>query len=67
MAYEAEESALADMESTKYVTVEDKAGYIAFEPAGGFYNKGIIFYPGGSVDEESYAPLLHAIAEEGYL
>lgn len=67
MAYEAEESAYTSLESTKEVTVDDRAEYIVFEPAGDFYNKGIIFYPGGSVDEESYAPLMHAIAEEGYL
>ncbi len=66
-AYEADATAEASLESTKYVTVEEKADYIVFEPAGGFYNKGIIFYPGGSVEAKAYAPLMHAIAEEGYL
>lgn len=28
--------------------------------------KGILFYPGGKVDPESYAPLLHQLAERGY-
>ena len=32
-----------------------------------FYNKGIILYPGGSVEAQAYAPLMHAVAEEGYL
>lgn len=66
-AYEADKTAVAALESTKYVTVEEKTDYIVFEPAGGFYSKGIIFYPGGSVEPEAYAPLMHAVAEEGYL
>lgn len=66
-AYEADAVAADAMESTKYVKVEDKADYIVFEPTGDFYNKGIIFYPGGSVEEQAYAPLMHAVAEEGYL
>lgn len=66
-AYEAEQTAMDAMESTKYVTVKDTVDYIAFEPTGDFYNKGIIFYPGGSVEAEAYAPLMHAVAEEGYL
>ena len=28
--------------------------------------KGIVFYPGGKVDEKAYAPLLLELAEEGY-
>ena len=28
--------------------------------------KGIVFYPGGKVDEKAYAPLLVALAENGY-
>lgn len=66
-AYSADAVAIKALESSKYVTVEETANYIAFEPAGEFYNKGIIFYPGGSVEPEAYAPLMHAVAEEGYL
>ncbi len=65
--YPADAAAVNALESSKYVNVEETADYIAFEPAGDFYNKGIIFYPGGSVEPEAYAPLMHAIAEEGYL
>lgn len=65
-AYEAEKTVEEAMESSKYVTVEDKVDYIVFEPVGDFYDKGIIFYPGGSVEPEAYAPLMHAVAEEGY-
>lgn len=67
IAYDPDAAASAAMESTKYVTVKEEMDYIAFEPAGGFYNKGIIFYPGGMVEAEAYAPLMHAVAEEGYL
>ncbi len=67
IAYNPDKAASSAMESSKYVTVKEKNGYIAFEPAGGFYNKGIIFYPGEMVEAEAYAPLMHAIAEEGYL
>lgn len=67
IAYDADAAALKALESSKYVTVKEEKHYIAFEPAGGFYNKGIIFYPGGSVEPEAYAPLMHAVAEEGYL
>lgn len=66
-AYEGDLSTVKALEDSKYVTVKETASYIAFEPEGVFYNKGIIFYPGGNVDEVAYAPLMHAIAEEGYL
>ncbi|MBQ3515730.1 MAG: alpha/beta hydrolase, partial [Lachnospiraceae bacterium] len=66
-AYDADAVAIKALESSKYVTVDETADYIVFEPAGEFYNKGIIFYPGGSVEPEAYAPLMHAVAEEGYL
>lgn len=66
-AYYADANALTALESSKYVNVEETVDYIAFEPAVEFYNKGIIFYPGGSVEPEAYAPLMHAVAEEGYL
>lgn len=67
MAYEATPTAIAAMESSKYVTVEETRDYIVFKPVVDFYNTGIIFYPGAAVAPESYAPLMHAIAEEGYL
>ena len=66
-AYSADAVAVKSLESSKYVNVKETADYIVFEPAGDFYNKGIIFYPGGSVEPEAYAPLMYAVAEEGYL
>ncbi len=41
---------------------EDAIAFIPDEPVSGF-----IFYPGGLVPAEAYAPLLHALAEEGVL
>lgn len=67
IAYEADATAKAALESSKNVTVIEKNDYIVFEPAREFYSKGIIFYPGGVVEAEAYAPLMHAVAEEGYL
>ncbi len=39
--------------------------YIHFEPDKS-NGKGIIFYPGGKVDPESYAPIMSTLAEKGY-
>jgi len=42
-------------------------GYYLFSPKNATPSKGFIFYPGGKVKPESYAPLLRAIAAQGYL
>lgn len=48
------------------VTVERlKGGDLAFVPEAP--RAGLIFYPGGKVDERSYAPLMQALAERGIL
>lgn len=39
---------------------------IVFEPKNGQAKKGLIFYPGGLVEPESYATLCEQIAEQGY-
>ncbi|MEI6125133.1 MAG: alpha/beta fold hydrolase [Pseudomonadota bacterium] len=41
--------------------------YYAFEPADRTPAQGFIFYPGGKVDPRAYAPLMHALAEKGYV
>ena len=41
--------------------------WLIFEPTSPNNTIGFIFYPGGRVDYRSYAPLAHAIANEGYL
>jgi dienelactone hydrolase len=47
------------------VTVEQTDDAIAFVPSEA--RAGFIFYPGGLVPSEAYAPLLRALAEEGVL
>ncbi len=58
----AAQSALA---STEAVTVTRNEDGVAFIPAQA--KAGFVFYPGGLVPTEAYAPLLHALAEEGVL
>jgi len=41
--------------------------YYEFRPASDNQTKAFIFYPGGAVKPEAYAPLLKEIAAEGYL
>ena len=61
----ADSTAAAAMVSTETVSVQETADGLVFlpaEPVAGF-----IFYPGGLVDHAAYAPLMHALAEEGIL
>lgn len=63
--YPARSTAKEAMESTTQVTVtRDK--WIIFTPAEKT-NTGLIFYPGGLVEPEAYAPVLREIAAEGVL
>lgn len=66
--YRPSESALATLESDRQVEVfalED--GTLVFKPATENIVKGLIFYPGGKVAYEAYAPLMRALAEQGIL
>lgn len=47
------------------IVTEEKNDRIVFEPEDAL--AGLIFYPGGKVQYESYAPLMEALAEEGIL
>ena len=51
--------------SDERVAVDDSE-WIVFTPKQE-YNSGLIFYPGGRVEPESYAPLMKEIAKHGYL
>lgn len=59
------EEALAALDSTDSVAVSTKP-WLTFAPAEPA-DTGLIFYPGGRVLPEAYAPAAHAIAEVGYL
>ena len=65
--YPASEAAMALIETPaeELHLVVDEEGRMIFEPE--HASTGIIFYPGGKVQAESYAPLLSALAEEGIL
>lgn len=64
--YHADSAALEAMESTKSVSVHRlDNGDIAFEPADP--QAGIVFYPGGKVQAEAYAPLMQSLADRGFL
>jgi len=70
--YEATAEARKAMLGTDTVEVVEKDGYYLFskKPTSSYFGKGegegIIFYPGGKVDEKAYAPMLVELAKEGY-
>ena len=63
--YPAQEAAQAALAPYRNVTVQITDDAIAFIPSEA--RAGFIFYPGGLVPSEAYAPLLRALAEEGVL
>jgi len=62
-SYDATEVAQAALVSDDKVTVEHIEGAIVFMPEE--VSEGFIFYPGGKVAHEAYAPLMRAYAQEG--
>lgn len=59
--------AVAALMSDEAVTVRVENGWLIFEPTAGPPSTAFIFYPGGKVDHRAYAPMLQAVAQEGYL
>ena len=59
--------ATAALQSDGDVQVIDHGNYISFEPTGQKSTTAFLFYPGGHVDFRAYSPILHRIAEHGYL
>jgi len=49
------------------VVLVDRERWITFEPTAQAASSGFIFYPGGKVLPEAYAPLARALAEHGHL
>lgn len=60
------DAAKAALESDESVRV-DTSQWLVFEPVNADPTTGYIFYPGGRVQAEAYAPMARAIAEAGYL
>ena len=64
--YKADEVAVSLITAPKTdVTITEENGVFTFKPQNA--TKGIIFYPGGKVQAESYAPLMQTLAEKGVL
>lgn len=64
-AYKPQELAQVSLKSDENITVENN-DYITFTPVNIKTTKGFIFYPGGGVKPEAYAPLCREIASQGY-
>lgn len=70
--YKATDVAKKAMLGSTKVEVVEMDDYYVLSPSplssyiGPGYGKGIVFYPGGKVDEVAYAPMLSKLAEEGY-
>lgn len=64
-SYPPTEEAIQALKSSPTVRVVEKKDYQAFIPEEGLGKTGLIFYPGGKVDADAYAPLLKRLAEEG--
>lgn len=56
----------AVLQSSETVTVVETADTIQFVPQN-VQSTGLLFYPGGLVEPEAYAPLARKIAEQGFL
>lgn len=63
--YHAEEDAIAVMSLSDSIAIEENENDIAFVPKNA--EAGFIFYPGGKVAAESYAPLMKECANQGIL
>lgn len=63
---QAEAEALAALESDDQVRVVDE-GWLSFSPRDARAEVGLVFYPGGLVPAEAYAPLAREVAAAGYL
>ncbi|MCY3944939.1 MAG: alpha/beta hydrolase [Anaerolineaceae bacterium] len=62
----AEPAALAALVPDETLVLRDE-GWLTLAPRGAAPAAGLVFYPGGLVPTEAYAPLARAVAAEGYL
>ena len=63
--YHTDPAAEDAMVSDRFVSVTEQNGNWVFAPESP--TAGLIFYPGGKVENTAYAPLLHDLAEDGIL
>ena len=64
-SYPPGDAALEALKSGDRTTVTTLDKWISFTPVEPTSNIGFVFYPGGKVESEAYAPILRAIADEG--
>ncbi|MDG3546489.1 alpha/beta hydrolase [Methanobacterium formicicum] len=65
--YPADSYALAALNSTESYTVSNTPDFITFTPNTPKNSTGIIIYPGGKVQAESYSIIASKLAENGYI
>jgi dienelactone hydrolase len=65
--YQATADAYMVLQSDGSVTITETDDAITFAPNGENPEEGVIFYPGGKVEAEAYAPLLRSLAEADLL
>ncbi|PTQ84896.1 alpha/beta hydrolase family protein [Trichococcus patagoniensis] len=65
--YQATADAIEALQSDGSITITETEDAITFAPNGENPEEGIIFYPGGKVEAEAYAPLLRSLAEADLL
>lgn len=56
----------AVLESDAKITTEETNRFLSFRPNAPLGPTGLIFFPGGMVQPEAYAPMARRIAEQGY-
>lgn len=64
--YDATDEAMLALETTENVQVEGEDPVHFYPVENAQTEVGIIFYPGGKVEEEAYAPLMQSLAGEGF-
>ncbi|MGC9516437.1 MAG: alpha/beta hydrolase [Methanomicrobiales archaeon] len=64
--YHADSTALSAMQSNANYTVSNTSEFITFKPTKNSSNTGVIIYPGGKVEAESYSVLASKLASNGY-
>jgi len=64
-SYPAGDYALKSLNSSDQTTVSIERKWISFTPTEPLFTTGIVFYPGGKVEAESYAPILRNLADKG--
>lgn len=64
--YHADQTAHEALNSNNQVNVTENGNLTIFTPTAGQDGIGIIFYPGGKVEDIAYAPLMQALAKKGF-